>query len=143
MNDPVSQQSGIMPEHHERLRQLSTELRCLVCQNQSIAESNAGLAVDLRQQALEQIQAGKSDADIRSYMVERYGEFILYKPAYSASNAVLWGGPFLLLALVLVLLVRGLRRRNRAVATEALTADAGDVLRRAKLEERYRRESHD
>lgn len=143
MNDPVSQQPGVTPEQLQRLRQLSSELRCLVCQNQSIGESNAGLAVDLRQQALEQIQAGKSDAAIRSYMVERYGEFILYKPAYSTSNAVLWGGPFLLLALVLVLLVRGLRRRNRAAAAGVSTGDAGDLLRQAKLEERYRRDSQD
>lgn len=143
MNDPVSQQAGVTPEQLERLRQLSSELRCLVCQNQSIGESNAGLAIDLRQQALEQIQAGKSDAAIRSYMVERYGEFILYKPAYSASNAALWAGPFLLLALVLVLLVRGLRRRNRAVAADTSTGEAGDLLRQAKLEERYRRDSQD
>jgi len=60
------------PEEIERLQRVSSELRCLVCQNQSIAESTAGLAVDLKQQALEQIQAGKSDEDIRSYMVERY-----------------------------------------------------------------------
>ena len=93
------------PEEIERLQRVSSELRCLVCQNQSIAESTAGLAVDLKQQALEQIQAGKSDEDIRSYMVERYGEFILYKPAFSASNAVLWGGPFVLLALVFVMVI--------------------------------------
>ena len=126
------------PEEIERLQRVSSELRCLVCQNQSIAESTAGLAVDLKQQALEQIQAGKSDEDIRSYMVERYGEFILYKPAFSASNAVLWGGPFVLLALVFVMVVKSLRRRQQTV--EPIT-QATDVLRAAKLEERYKRDA--
>ncbi len=126
------------PEEIERLQRVSNELRCLVCQNQSIAESTAGLAVDLKQQALEQIQAGKSDEDIRSYMVERYGEFILYKPAFSASNAVLWGGPFVLLALVFVMVVKSLRRRQQ---TAEPVTQATDVLRAAKLEERYKRDA--
>ena len=126
------------PEEIERLQRASSELRCLVCQNQSIAESTAGLAVDLKQQALEQIQAGKSDEAIRSYMVERYGEFILYKPAFSASNAVLWGGPFVLLALVFVMVVKSLSRRQQAA--EPIT-QATDVLRAAKLEERYKRDA--
>ena len=126
------------PEEIERLQRVSSELRCLVCQNQSIAESTAGLSVDLKQQALEQIQAGKSDEAIRSYMVERYGEFILYKPAYSASNAVLWGGPFVLLALVFVMVVKSLRRRQQTA--EPIT-QATDVLRAAKLEERYKRDA--
>jgi cytochrome c-type biogenesis protein CcmH len=126
------------PEEIERLQRVASELRCLVCQNQSIAESTAGLAVDLKQQALEQIQAGKSDEAIRSYMVERYGEFILYKPAFSASNAVLWGGPFVLLALVFVMVVKSLRRRQQIV--EPIT-QATDVLRAAKLEERYKRDT--
>ena len=126
------------PEEIERLQRVSSELRCLVCQNQSIAESTAGLAVDLKQQALEQIQAGKSDEAIRSYMVERYGEFILYKPAFSASNAVLWGGPFVLLALVFVMVLKSLRRRQQTA--EPIT-QATDVLRAAKLEERYKRDA--
>jgi cytochrome c-type biogenesis protein CcmH len=125
------------PEEIERLQHVASELRCLVCQNQSIAESTAGLALDLKQQALEQIQAGKSDEAIRSYMVERYGEFILYKPAYSASNAVLWGGPFVLLALVFVVVVKSLRRRQQTA--EPIT-QATDMLRAAKLEERYKRD---
>ena len=126
------------PEEIERLQRVASELRCLVCQNQSIAESTAGLAVDLKQQALEQIQAGKSDEAIRSYMVERYGEFILYKPAFSASNAVLWGGPFVLLVLVFVMVVKSLRRRQQTA--EPIT-QATDVLRAAKLEERYKRDA--
>lgn len=125
------------PEEIERLQRVASELRCLVCQNQSIAESTAGLAVDLKQQALEQIQAGKSDEAIRSYMVERYGEFILYKPAFSASNAVLWGGPFVLLVLVFVMVVKSLLRRQQ---TAEPIKQATDVLRAAKLEERYKRD---
>ena len=129
------------PEQIERLQRLSSELRCLVCQNQSIAESNAGLAIDLKEQALEQIQAGKSDAEIRTYMVERYGEFILYKPAFSASNAALWSGPFLLLLIVLVLIMRGLRRRQQTMAQTPVNTDAAHLLRQAQLEERYKKDS--
>lgn len=128
------------PEQTERLQRLASELRCLVCQNQSIAESNAGLAIDLKEQALEQIQAGKSDADIRTYMVERYGEFILYKPAFSASNAALWSGPFLLLLIVLVFILRGLRRRQQKMAQTPVNADAAHLLRQAQLEERYKKD---
>lgn len=127
------------PEEIERLQRVASELRCLVCQNQSIAESTAGLALDLKQQTLEQIQAGKSDEAIRNYMVERYGEFILYKPAYSASNAVLWGGPFVLLALIFVMVVRHLRRRQQQ--PESGITEATDVLRAARLEERYKRDA--
>ena len=129
------------PEQIERLQRLASELRCLVCQNQSIAESNAGLAIDLKEQALEQIQAGKSDADIRTYMVERYGEFILYKPAFSASNAALWSGPFLLLLIVMVFMLRGLRRRQQRLAQPSVTTDAADLLRQARLEERYKKDT--
>lgn len=128
------------PEQIERLQRLASELRCLVCQNQSIAESNAGLAIDLKEQALEQIQAGKSDADIRTYMVERYGEFILYKPAFSASNAALWSGPFLLLLIVLVFILRGLRRRQQKMVQTPVNADAAHLLRQAQLEERYKKD---
>ena len=128
------------PEQIERLQSLASELRCLVCQNQSIAESNAGLAIDLKEQALEQIQAGKSDADIRTYMVERYGEFILYKPAFSASNAALWSGPFLLLLIVMVFMLRGWRRRQQRLAQTSVNTDAADLLRQARLEERYKKD---
>ena len=129
------------PEQIERIKRLASELRCLVCQNQSIAESNAGLAIDLKEQALEQIQAGKSDADIRTYMVERYGEFILYKPAFSASNAALWSGPFLLVLIVLVFMLRGLRRRQQKLAQTSVNTDAADLLRQARLEERYKNDT--
>ena len=96
-----------------RLKVLAEELRCLVCQNQTIADSNAPLAVDLRNQIRGQIAEGRSDDQIRGYMVERYGDFVLYKPPFHAGTAVLWVGPFALLAIgagVFLLLIR--RRRN-------------------------------
>ena len=81
-----------------RLKALETQLRCLVCQNQTLAESNAPLAEDLRQEVRELAVAGKSDDDIRAYLVARYGDFVLYKPPVKATTWLLWFGPFLLLA---------------------------------------------
>ena len=83
----------------KRLKELAEELRCLVCQNQTIADSNAPLALDLRNQIRTQIGQGRSDDQIRTYMVERYGDFVLYKPPFKASTLVLWVGPLLLLVL--------------------------------------------
>ena len=80
----------------KRVTRLSEELRCLVCQNQTIADSNAELAVDLRNQVREQMRQGRSDDAIRHYMVERYGDFILYRPPVKASTALLWFGPWVL-----------------------------------------------
>ncbi|HUQ28626.1 MAG TPA: cytochrome c-type biogenesis protein [Usitatibacter sp.] len=80
-----------------RLKDLAEELRCLVCQNQTIADSNAPLALDLRNQIRTQISQGRSDDQIRAYMVERYGDFVLYKPPFKASTALLWLAPLLLL----------------------------------------------
>jgi cytochrome c-type biogenesis protein CcmH len=82
----------------QRLKDLAEELRCLVCQNQTIADSNAPLALDLRNQIRAQIAQGRSDDDIRAYMVERYGDFVLYKPPFKANTALLWLAPALLLA---------------------------------------------
>jgi cytochrome c-type biogenesis protein CcmH len=93
---------------------LSEKLRCLVCQNQSIAESNAELAVDLRRQINEQIAAGRSDGEIVDFMVQRYGDFVLYRPPFKASTVLLWLGPALLLVLGLLTLRRVLRSRQRA-----------------------------
>ena len=85
------------PVTEERLKQLAEELRCLVCQNQTIADSNAPLALDLRNQIRDQIAKGRSDDQIREYMVDRYGDFVLYKPPLQANTVLLWGGPLLLL----------------------------------------------
>lgn len=94
-----------------RLKSLAEELRCLVCQNQTIADSSAPLAVDLRNQIRGQIAQGRSDDQIRDYMVERYGDFVLYRPPFKASTAVLWVGPFVLLALGIAVLFKVTRRR--------------------------------
>lgn len=97
---------------------MASELRCLVCQNQSLADSHASLAVDLKQKIVEQIQAGKSSEEIKSYMQDRYGEFVIYKPAYSPENAVLWLGPFVVLFLA-VLLARRVVSRSRSKPVES------------------------
>ena len=95
-----------------RAANLAHELRCLVCQNQTIADSNAPLAVDLRNQIREQMSAGKSDQDIIDFMVQRYGDFVLYRPPVKATTIALWAGPFLFMILGLVFLVRFVRRRR-------------------------------
>src|SRR3990172_7097456 len=81
----------------KRTAALAQELRCLVCQNQTLADSNAPLAVDLRNQIREQLASGKSERDVKEYMVARYGDFVLYRPPFNAATALLWAGPFLLL----------------------------------------------
>jgi len=87
----------------EQYKEVASELRCLVCQNQSLADSHASLAVDLKQKVAEQIRAGKTNEEIKSFMQDRYGEFVIYKPAYSMENAVLWLGPFVVLVVAVVL----------------------------------------
>lgn len=96
-----------------RLTAIASELRCLVCQNESIAGSRADLAVDLRRQIHEQIQAGRSDDQIMAYMVERYGDFVRYRPPFKATTLVLWIGPAFLAIAGLVALSLYLRRRGR------------------------------
>jgi cytochrome c-type biogenesis protein CcmH len=85
------------PAVEQRLKDLADELRCLVCQNQTIADSNAPLALDLRNQIRTQIGQGRTDDQIRAYMVERYGDFVLYNPPFKATTLVLWLGPLILL----------------------------------------------
>ena len=97
-----------------RTMNLSHELRCLVCQNQTLADSNAPLAQDLRNQIREQLAAGKSEKDVVDFLVARYGDFVLYRPPLKASTVLLWAGPFLFLALGAFALVRFLRRRRIA-----------------------------
>ena len=113
-----------------RLKALAEELRCLVCQNQTIADSNAPLALDLRNQIRGQIAAGRSDTQIRDYMVERYGDFVLYRPPFKASTAILWIGPFALLALGLGIAIVVARRRapTSAAGTGAARAEVAALL---------------
>ena len=109
---------------------LSSELRCLVCQNQTLADSNAGLAVDLRNSIREQMKGGASDQEIIGFMTARYGDFVLYRPPLKATTLLLWFGPFLLLAIGAFLLVRLIRRRRIAEPklTEAERARAARLL---------------
>lgn len=97
----------------QRTMAIAGELRCLVCQNESIAASPADLAVDLRRQIREQIAGGKSDQEIMSYMVDRYGDFVRYRPPLKLTTVLLWFGPALMLVVSLVALVVYLRRRSR------------------------------
>lgn len=101
------------PALEARVMALAHDLRCLVCQNQSIAESNAPLAIDLRNQVREQLAAGQDEAAVRRYMVERYGDFVLYRPPLKPATLLLWGGPALLLAGGLFALGRRLRQRQQ------------------------------
>ena len=106
----------------ERAARLEHQLRCLVCQNQTIAESNAPLAQDLRQQVREQMEKGASDQDVIDYMVARYGDFVLYRPPFKATTVALWVGPFVLLALGALLAWRRVARR-RAPEVELSAAE--------------------
>lgn len=100
------------PVLEKRVMALAHELRCLVCQNQTIADSNADLAVDLRNEVREMMRRGSSDREIVDYMTARYGDFVLYRPPVKAATLVLWFGPLLLLVLGLWWLVARLRERN-------------------------------
>jgi cytochrome c-type biogenesis protein CcmH len=106
------------PVAEKRLQHLSEELRCLVCQNQNIADSNAELAQDLRREIRGMIQAGKSDKEIIDFMVVRYGDFVLYRPPVKGITLLLWGGPLVLLLLGLFVLQRYLRQRARRMADD-------------------------
>ncbi len=107
-----------------RVMKISEELRCLVCQNQSIAESNADLAQDLRREVHEMLAAGKTEADVREFMVERYGDFVLYDPPVKRSTLLLWIGPGLAAVIALGGLWWQLARRRRTRASDE--ADAPD-----------------
>lgn len=101
------------PAKNKRLLKISENLRCLVCQNQTIADSNADLAIDLRRQVRDQIAQGRTDEEIIRYMTDRYGDFVLYKPPFKATTALLWLGPAALLVLVLAWYVVTVRRRRK------------------------------
>jgi cytochrome c-type biogenesis protein CcmH len=108
-----------------RMMGLATELRCLVCQNQTIADSHADLAVDLRQQIRELLAKGMTDAQVRDYMTDRYGDFVLYNPPMKPTTALLWVGPGVLLVVALTALFVVLRRRQR-MAADAFDPDTPD-----------------
>jgi cytochrome c-type biogenesis protein CcmH len=113
-DDPVTEQ---------RLISISEEMRCLVCQNESLAGSRSDLANDLRREIRTLIKEGKSDEQIRSFMVERYGDFVLYRPPVKPITWLLWIGPFVILLISIGFLFSHLRRRNGNVAAKELTAE--------------------
>jgi cytochrome c-type biogenesis protein CcmH len=106
------------PVLEARYLELTHELRCMQCQNESIADSPVGLASDLRREVRDMLLAGKSDEDVRNYMVSRYGEFILFRPRFSLRNAWLWLAPPVLLLLGLAAAVRVLRQRSALLASD-------------------------
>ncbi|UCF75473.1 MAG: cytochrome c-type biogenesis protein CcmH [Betaproteobacteria bacterium] len=106
------------PVLERRLQTLSAELRCLVCQNESLAGSRAELAVDLRNQIRERMRQGQSDAEIVDYLVSRYGDFVLYRPPFKLTTLLLWLGPLLLIVAGLAALFYRLSRRREAPAIE-------------------------
>lgn len=106
------------PELEDRYHRLVDELRCLVCQNESIAESNAELAQDLRAQTREMLREGATDEEIKDYMTQRYGDFVLYRPPMTASTIALWSGPAVILLVAAIGLFVALRRRSRMETDE-------------------------
>jgi len=111
------------PVLEQRLMRLAKELRCLVCQNESLADSHAELATDLRDQIRDQMRAGRSDEQIKSWLTQRYGDFVLYRTPVKATTAMLWFGPFALLLAGLAGLVFYLRRRRARVSEPRLTPE--------------------
>jgi cytochrome c-type biogenesis protein CcmH len=118
-----AQPSAADPVLEERLMKLSKELRCLVCQNETLADSRADLAEDLRGQIREQMKAGKSDKEIIAYLTDRYGKFILYNPPVDPTTYLLWFGPFILLLAGLLFLFRYLKQRRDLITEQPLSAD--------------------
>jgi cytochrome c-type biogenesis protein CcmH len=113
LNDPVAAKREV---------ELAKQLRCLVCQNETIADSHADLAKDLRNKLREQMAAGKSDEEIIAFMTDRYGDFVLYRPPLKATTVLLWSGPFLLLAVGIFIGWRAVRARAKAARPEPLSA---------------------
>ncbi len=113
------------PVLQARYEKINRELRCLVCQNQTIADSNATLAQDLRREVRDMIAAGRTDDEIREFMIERYGDFVLYRPRMTAGNFLLWAAPVLLLVVGAFVLVRVVRRRAQETDLETDGPEAG------------------
>lgn len=111
------------PELEKRLIAISEELRCLVCQNESLAGSRADLAQDLRREVRKLLKEGKTDAEVREFMVNRYGDFVLYRPPVKPTTWLLWAGPFVFVIAGVAVLIAYLRRRSREVKDAPLSAD--------------------
>ncbi len=116
------------PEQHEQYKRLISELRCMVCQNQSLADSNADLAKDMRAVTVDMIRNDAEDAEIIKFMVERYGDFVLYRPPFNAKTLALWLVPFLLLFIVLLKIPSIIRNQQAAILNEADQQKASQLL---------------
>lgn len=115
------------PEQEALYLTMTQELRCLVCQNQNIADSNADLATDLRDKTYEMIVAGKSREDIVDYMTARYGDFVLYKPPVKKITYLLWGGPFIFILLSLLVLLRLIRSKRAGATDQGIPVSAEEL----------------
>ena len=111
------------PQIEQRMQALTQQLRCLVCQNETLADSRADLAEDLRREIREQMKAGKSDREIIAFLTQRYGDFVLYNPPVKATTYLLWFGPFVLLFGGTLLLYRYVKHRREIIQDQPLTAD--------------------
>lgn len=111
------------PVMEKRVNEIAGELRCLVCQNQTIADSNAGLAIDLKNQVREMVAKGQTQDEIVDYMVKRYGDFVRYRPPLKPTTYLLWSGPLILMVLGLFILIYNLKKRKIAVADAPLSDD--------------------
>lgn len=109
------------PVVEQRLTNIAEELRCLVCQNESLAGSRAELAQDLRREVRSLIKEGKSDQEVKDFLVSRYGDFVLYRPQVKPTTYLLWAGPFILLLIGIVVLVSYLRKRSRQIEETPLS----------------------
>lgn len=118
-----AQSSAADPVLEERVMKLSKELRCLVCQNETLADSRADLAEDLRNQIRDQMKAGKTDKEIIDYLTVRYGKFILYNPPVDPTTYLLWFGPFILLLAGLFFLFRYVKQRRALIVEAPLSPD--------------------
>ncbi len=119
----VAPSSYADPALEARVLAIAEELRCLVCQNETIAASHADLAVDLRNQIRIKLGEGQSKKQILDFMAERYGDFVLYRPRWQASTVLLWAGPFALLLVAAWVLIRNIRRQRQAIAPTDLTPE--------------------
>ncbi len=116
------------PEMEKRVNDIAAELRCLVCQNQTIADSHAELAIDLKNQVRQMVASGKTQNQIVDYMVQRYGDFVRYRPPMKPTTYLLWVGPFILLIVGVLLLINNLRKRKQVIVDAPLSTDESDRL---------------
>jgi cytochrome c-type biogenesis protein CcmH len=141
--DPAKPAAVLPPDEvTRRVKSLEKELRCLVCQNQTLADSNADLAKDLRDQVVEQVSQGKSDDEVKAYLVARYGDFVLYRPPFKVITLGLWVGPFALLivgGVIFLMVQRRQRIRARAGSETARGADDTTAGPSAEAHERARK----